>query len=543
MKERSSVLRRPVPALVMMLVLSSGLLATAGVQTSGATLPKAGSSASTTLTGALQDTLNPDPDVFFDLQGVMVTNSVYESLVVNPPGSVETEGLLAESWDISPDGLTYTFKLKPGIKFADGTPITSEVMQKSFERRTAVAGSPSYMLAEVAGYETPDPSTFVIHLKTPVNNFLARMSSPWAPMATNPKIIDQQEQSGDKLGVAYLKTHGVGSGPYVISEFVPDQEIVLKRNENYWGTKPFFKEIHLKIISDPVSQRIQLEAGDLDFIEGVNPQAADALSKKKSLNVAQPPAFNMTILQVNSKRAPFTPEVSAALVKAIPYSKIVHEIFGKWATPAHQTITANRVPSQYSTWAPKYDPAVLKQAFEALPKAQQAKAVTIGYPAYDNGVHRQLSDDLAAILQKAGFKVQLSEFTIGKYFEFVGQPKNAPTIVVSTQPDDGVHPDNWYRIWMHTQGALNVGAAGTAEADALFDQANATPPAEGIPYDLYSQGGKIVTDAGMFIPVANAPIIWVTQADLENVTVRDASDQALVLQLLKRKGKQRHASG
>jgi peptide/nickel transport system substrate-binding protein len=520
----------------MACVLAFGLLVTVGADPGLAQRPNADSGGSKVLLGALQDTLNPDPDVFFDLQGAIVTNSVYESLVVNPPGSVETKGLLAESWDISPDGLTYTFKLKPDITFADGTPITSAEIKQSFERRSAMEASPSYMLLEVGGYETPDPSTFVIHLTTPVNNFLARLASPWAPMATNPKILDKEASAGD-MGAEYLKTHSAGSGPYVISEFIPDQEVILKRNENYWGPKPYFKEVSLKIISDPVSQRVQLEAGDLDFIQGVNPQAADALSKEKGLKVQQPKAFNMTFLQVNSTKAPFTPEVSAALVKAIPYDKIRKEIFGKWATTAHQTITADRVPDEFSQWDPEYDPSALKQAFKALPKKDQGKAVTIGYPANDNGVHRQLNDDVAEILEKAGFTVKSQEFTLAKYFEFVGNPKGSPTITISTQPDDGVHPDNWYRIWMHTAGALNVGAAGTAEADALFDQANSTPPAEGIPYELYSQGGKIVTDAGMFIPIADAPVIWVTQSDLKGVTVRAAADQALVVKLLKRKGK------
>jgi peptide/nickel transport system substrate-binding protein len=530
------MVRRPVAAIIAAFAMTSALAAcgaSSSTTTSGGG-SGGGASTNTTLVTALQDTLNPDPDVYFDLAGVMITNSVYESLVVNPPGSVTTQGLLAKSWTISPDGLTYTFTLKDGIKFSDGTPITSTVMKESFERRTAVAGSPSYMLGEVKSYSTPDPSTFVIHLSTPVNNFLARLSSPWAPMATDPKVIAAQVATGDKLGETYLKTHSVGSGPYVISKFLPDEEIVLTRNENYWGTKPFFKEVDFKIISDPVAQRVQLEAGTLDFIEGVNPEAADSLKKGGKFDVVQPPAFNMTFWQVNTTKPPFSKAVLAALPKAIPYAAMVKDVFGSYATVAKQTITANRIPAQYAKWDPGYDPAALKAAFDALPADQKKIPVVTAYPANDNGVHRQLNDYIVNILKTAGFTVTSKEFTLSEYFGFVGQPAASPHLIVSTQPDDGVHPDNWYRIWMYTKGALNIGAAGNPTADALFDKADSTPPAKGIPYDLYAQGAKLVTDAGDFIPVADAPVIWVTQPDIKGVTVRDASDQALVIQLLSR---------
>jgi peptide/nickel transport system substrate-binding protein len=408
------------------------------------------------------------------------------------------------------------------------------VMKQSFERRTASKGSPSYMLAEVAGYDTPDASTFVIHLSQPVNNFLARLSSPWAPMATNPKVIAAAEAKGDALGAEYLKTHSAGSGPYVISKFVPDQEIDLTRNDAYWGTKPFFKDVQFKIISDPTAQRVQLEAGDLDMIQGVNPEAADAIKKAGKLSVSQPKAFNMAFWQTNSQRPPFNAQVQAALPKAIDYAAMVKDVFGSYATVAKQTITANRVPAEFSQWKPTYDPSALKAAFDALPADQKAIPVETAYPVNDNGVHRRLNDYMVSILEKAGFKVTSKEFTMAEYFGFIGDPAKTPSMVVSTQPDDGVHPDNWYRIWMHTAGALNVGAAGTKASDALFDQADATPPGSTPPYDLYSQGGKIVTDAGQFIPMADAPVIWVTQKDLKGVTVRMASDQALVIQLLRR---------
>lgn len=508
--------------------------ASAPGSSTGASTAGGASSGSDVLTTALSQALNPDPDQFFELEGVMITNSIYEGLVENPPQSIEVKGVLAESWEISVDGLTYTFKLKPNLTFTDGTPIDSAAMKASFERRTAAKGSPGYMLGEVAGYETPDASTFVIKLSQPVNNFLSRLASPWGPKATNPTILAEKDKAGDALGSTFLTTNSAGSGPYVISEYTTDQQVVLTRNEKYWGPKPFFRQVVFKFIDDKNAQRIQLEAGDLDFIQGVTPQAADKIKADGKLTVSQPSAFNMTFFQVNTTLAPFSKEVLAALPKALPYDTIVKGVFGSWATVAKQTITANRMPAQYASWNPGLDPSALKKAFDALPADQKSTPVVIGTFTTDNGVHARIADYTADVLTTAGFKVERRQYTSPDYFGMIGAPDKAPHLMLSTQPDDGVHPDHWYRIWMYTKGALNVGNAGSPEADALMDKANATPPGEEPPYELYAQAGKLVTDAGHFIPIADAPVIWVTKPDLAGATVRFASNQGLVIEALKR---------
>ena len=96
----------------------------------------------------------PDPDIFYELEGNSVTTSVYEGLVRYKPNSTVIEGALATKWVISPDGLTYTFTLRPNVKFHDGTPLNSEAMKFSFERRTKVNSAPAYMLADVTSRTT-----------------------------------------------------------------------------------------------------------------------------------------------------------------------------------------------------------------------------------------------------------------------------------------------------------------------------------------------------------------------------------------------------
>ena len=110
-------------------------------------------------TAFVEDMGVPDPDLFYAAEGLLVTNNVYEGLLRYRPGTTEIEGALAESWSVSEDGLQYTFKLRAGVKFHDGNTLTSDDVIKSFERRLAVEGLPSYMLFDIAATEAPDPLT------------------------------------------------------------------------------------------------------------------------------------------------------------------------------------------------------------------------------------------------------------------------------------------------------------------------------------------------------------------------------------------------
>ena len=113
----------------------------------------------------LADMSVPDPDVFYDVEGNSVILNTYQGLLKYAPNSTKIVGNLATSWSVSPDRLTYTFKLRPGVRFHDGTPLTSKAVKASFQRRLDVGQAPSYMLAEVKKMTTPDAGTFVVTLR------------------------------------------------------------------------------------------------------------------------------------------------------------------------------------------------------------------------------------------------------------------------------------------------------------------------------------------------------------------------------------------
>ena len=511
------------------------LTATACGGSGGGGAAAGGSGSASTLRLALGSTLNADPDVYFYLEGVMVTNSVYEGLVHHKPGTTEIEGLLADSWKISPDGKTYTFHLRPGATFADGSPIDAAAVQKAFERRTQVASSPSYMLAEVGSYEAPDPQTFVVKLTTPVNNFLYRLASPWGPMVTNDKEIGGK--GGSDQGQDYLKTHSAGSGPYVISSVVPDEQVVLTRNEKYWGPKPAYGQVVFKILPDAATQRLQVERGDLDAVQSLGSQASAAIAREGKLQVLPLSGFNMNMWQVNVT-APVIDrlDVRQALVKSLPIDDMVKQVYGDYATVAKQMIPAGRMPADLATIKRTYDPEALKKVVATLPESVRSQEIVVAAPTLDNGEFSREADYMAETLKAAGLNPKLTKITEAQYFTYFGKPQGAPALYVSNQPDDGAHPDNWFRLFLYSKGALSYGGIGTPESDALMDKASATPPSKGVPNELYSKAADIVQEQVDLIPLADVPTVWVASKGLAGLEVQKEASQGLVIPALKPAG-------
>jgi peptide/nickel transport system substrate-binding protein len=485
-----------------------------------------------TLRMALAATVNADPDVYFLLEGIMVTNSVYEGLVAHVPGSTDIVGLIAESWEISDDGLTYTFTLRDGVTFADGTPVTSEAVQASFERRLAVAQAPSYMLLEVASYETPDPATFVVNLSVPVNNFLYRLASPWGPKVTNPAVIEANAV-GDDLAQDYLLTNSAGTGPYVISESTPDVSTVLTVNENYWGDAPGYDQVIFNIIPDATAQRLQVEAGDLDIVHSIGTEASQAIEEAGELQVVPLAGFNMNFWQINITEGPLSDvAVRRALWESLPIETMVPEVFGDYATVAEQMIPAGRMPEEFATLDREFDPDALTAAVAALPDDLRSVPVVVGSPTIDNGELQRQATVMAQTLEAAGLTVELTKVTDSQYFSYFGAPEGAPSLLVYVQPDDGAHPDNWFRLFLYSVGALSYGGIGSPESDALMDEANAVPPNEGIPYELYSQASDLLREQVAIIPMADVPTVWIASPDVTGLAVQLAGSQGLVIPLL-----------
>ncbi|MBE5982371.1 nickel ABC transporter substrate-binding protein [Lacrimispora sp. AGF001] len=199
---------------------------------------------------------------------------LYETLV-----TITADGYapcLAESWNISEDGKTYTFKIRKGVTFSDGEVCDANAIKANFdaiienkERHTWLE-----MMNLLVGVSAPDAETFVIELSQPYYPMLTELGVTRPFAMISPKAM---KNGSTKDGVeAYI-----GTGAYVLKESVTDEYAVFEANENYWGEKPKVKKITVKVIPDNQTRILALEKGEIDLIFGKNMIDADAVNKYK----------------------------------------------------------------------------------------------------------------------------------------------------------------------------------------------------------------------------------------------------------------------
>ena len=214
---------------------------------------------------------------------------------------------LAESWTVSPDGLTYTFKIRSGVKFHNGKELTSADVKASFERYKRMALA-KVTLAPVASMSTPDPRTFVIVVSKPQPVFLDELSAFVVPIAIIPS--EQADREGGKLEM-------IGTGPMQFVEWVPDSHIRLKRfdgykpdarhtgNEGFGGHKVvWFDTVDFKLVKEPGARVAGLESGQLKIIEDLPAESAKRLAGNTSIAIHDLKDFWLQGAWVNFDRPP-----------------------------------------------------------------------------------------------------------------------------------------------------------------------------------------------------------------------------------------------
>lgn len=459
----------------------------------------------------LADMSVPDPDVFYDIEGNSVILNQYEGLLKYATGSTKIVGSLAETWTVSPDRKTYTFKLRPNVTFHDGTPLTSKSVKAAFERRLAVDQAPAYMLKPVKSMSTPDDLTFVIRLKNVVNPFEAYLASSWGPKAIGPDAITTH--AGKDFGQTWLRTHGDGTGPYKLTQFDRGRQYALTRNDAYWGppaTKANFAKVLIKITPDIGTQRLELQNGDLDAIVKSFP-ASELDSLPDDLVVQKKDSNLRLLLYVNTNKAPFDdPAVRAGLRSTIDVDQLVAQAYAGTATKP-----VGAYPEAMLAGQPQLPYAVdAAKARAAAAKAKQKK-LTLAYTADESGVQRRVGELIQAKLKEAGYEVTLREVQLPDTYGYVKHLKSAPDLLLQTNTPDAAHPDTWARIVFYSTGGLNFFGFADKQVDAALDRALSAPEAEA--NKLYLQAGQRVIDSNSIFFLGNVKDVFVLQKDLTGV--------------------------
>lgn len=324
----------------------TGVLAACG-SSSSSTASSSAASASAAASGEVRDELifvnyrdirDLNPHLY---AGEMYAQSIlYDTLVsITADGY---EGCLAESWDISEDGRTYTFHIRPNVLFSDGEKCDANAILANFnailenrERHTWLE-----MMNLLVGVSAPDENTFVIE-----------MSEPYYPMLTELGCIRPFAMISPSCMINGSTKDGVnghiGTGPYVLTDFVTDEYAVFERNENYWGKTPAIRKITVKVIPDNQTRIMALESGEIDLIFGKNMIDADAISQyldsdKFTVGLSDPTSTRHIVMNT-TREILGDPAVRKALQHATDRQTISDGIFYGLEQPA-DTLYATTVP-------------------------------------------------------------------------------------------------------------------------------------------------------------------------------------------------------
>ena len=349
---------------------ASSAPSTAASPSADASTPKAGG----TLVVAIPSDLNrTDSALVDDASSSYVLQQIMETLVTLKPGTgSDIVGALAETWDVSADGLTYTFHLRSGVKFQDGTDFNADAVKFNFDRWLSIPktytdlGYTYYIDTVITGKikstAAPDPNTFVLTLNAPNSAFLITMTLTPFGIASPKALTDGKASDPDFKNNVYAQggpPAAVGTGPFSFKEWVPGDHVTLVKNPTYWNAAaggPYLDAITFKPIADNTATLNALQAGDIDMSQTLAPNDVPTAKADPNLQYYdRGSACNTGVLAMNQKFKPFDNlKIRQAAAYAINRQAIVDAFFGdtgvvlsNWTPPG--TIFSSDLP------VPNYD--------------------------------------------------------------------------------------------------------------------------------------------------------------------------------------------
>lgn len=294
----------------------------------------------------IDDIISLDPAEIFELSTAEIAGNSYERLVGYDIKNVsELYGVVAESWQVSEDGKTITFKIREGRNFASGNPITAADVAFSLQRAVLLDKSPAFIIGQFG--MTPDnvkdkikavgdyEVTFEMDQPYAVSFVLYCMTSTVASVVDQ-KLVMEHEADGD-LGYEWLKTHYAGSGPFKIRDWRANEVVLLERNENYSGEAPALARVVYRHIPETATQRLLLEKGDIDVARNLGPEEIAAVSANEAIQIEKAPKGTLYYLGLNQKNEHLSkPEVREALKYLVDYDALGDTIMNNLGQ-VHQT--------------------------------------------------------------------------------------------------------------------------------------------------------------------------------------------------------------
>ncbi|TCR61399.1 ABC transporter substrate-binding protein [Bosea sp. BK604] len=361
----------------------------------------------------IDDIISLDPAEAFEFSGVEVGANVYDKLMgVDLKNNNALVGELAQSWTVSPDNLTYTFKLRPGVKFHSGNPLTAADVVYSFQRAVTLNKSPGFILAQfgftkdnvLEKVKATDDTTLVVTVSKPYapTFFLNCLTSGVASIVDS-KLVKANEKDGD-FGNAWLKLNSAGSGAYKVRAYRPNEQYALEANEAWYKGAPKNKRVIVRHVAEPASQRLLLEKGDVDIARNLSKDQLAAVKTNANIEIVQGDKGYILYLGLNQKNPNLAkPEVREALKYLVDYDSIERNIV-EGTYKGHESFLPKGFLGAIDDKPYKFDPAKAK---ELLAKAGLPNGFTVTMDTRSVNPITDIAQAIQSNWAQAGVKLEL----------------------------------------------------------------------------------------------------------------------------------------
>jgi len=430
------------------------------------------------------------------------TYLMYDRLVTYRGASTTPEPMLAKSYDISEDGLAYTFHLRDGVKFHDGTTLDANAVVSSFLRALKLGEQGGWAgtfigIVDEEGVKAVDDYTVQFNLRERYAPFVPCLAVQ-ALGIVSPKVMEH-ETEGD-LGKAWLSQNEAGSGSFKLKEYVPNEKIVLSAVKDYWGGVPKIDEMIVQIITEPSTQRLMLETGEIDGAEDIPVIALSELSKNPDIHVVDDPGFFISFMILNTQKKLKDAKVRKAIAHAVDFDGIINDInFGR----------GTRLRSALPKGFPGADESIPLYDYD-LDKTQ----VLLADAGYDKGLELdmliapfeewiKISTSLQSSLAKVNVKLNIQQFAWPTYIEKLSHGDHDLALMGWTPDYADPNMQVWFYFYSKNAGpGWNFAFYNNPKVDQLIIAGRSeTDMSKRL--EMYSEIQKITVD--------EAPYIWLYQ--------------------------------
>ena len=409
-----------------------------------------------------------DPSVEFS-NGVIVLNNIYEQLLKYDPKTKEYEKVLATDYKKSDDGLTWTFNLRKGVKFQDGTPFTAEAVKFSVDRTKSMGQGASYIWASVKEVKIVDDYTVEFDLSYPAQMDLI-VSCPYAAFIMSPSLKDKPSDW-------FEQQNACGTGPYKLQESNMGDQVILTKNDDYWKgwDGEHFEKVVIKKVAETSSRRQMVEKGEVDITTELPYEDVEALKTGKNVNVDVAPAFQNLMAFFNTKKGKLSDvKVRQALSYAFPYDDVVNYAMGGYAKQSYGAVPEGLWGHDESIMQYKYDINKAKQLLnEAGIKSGELKLL-LTYQSGDEA-EKKTAELYKGELSKIGVDLEIRSMPWESQWEMAKSTsgENQQDIFIMYWWPDVTSPYSFLNTLFHTEKEIyyNLGYYSNPQYDSLIDAA------------------------------------------------------------------------